>query len=126
MPANISRHLTIINITTGETHNETADIVVACRGNLNDISWPNIDGIDTFMGQRMHSAAWNEDYNFKDKRVGIIGGGSSSIQIVPKLQAIEGAQINCFVRSKVWISDRFGDHFMRLLGLDITKLDCKY
>lgn len=58
--ANIFRHLTIENIATGETYDETADIVVACRGNLNDLSWPDIEGIDTFKGERMHSAKWND------------------------------------------------------------------
>jgi cation diffusion facilitator CzcD-associated flavoprotein CzcO len=45
---------------TGETFEATADIVVACRGNLNDLSWPKIDGLDTFTGEKMHSAAWND------------------------------------------------------------------
>lgn len=34
--------------------------MVAARGNLNDINWPAIPGIDTFEGAKMHSAAWDE------------------------------------------------------------------
>jgi len=48
-------------------------------------------------------------YDFRNKRVGVIGGGSSSIQIVPNLQKIEGTQLTCFVRSRTWISNPFGD-----------------
>ena len=38
-------------------------------------------------------------YDFKNKRVGVVGGGSSYIQIVHSLQNIEGAQLTCFLRS---------------------------
>jgi hypothetical protein len=48
-------------------------------------------------------------YEFKNKRVGVIGGGSSSIQIVPNLQKVEGVQMTCFVRSRTWIANPFGD-----------------
>ncbi|KAH7367036.1 hypothetical protein B0T11DRAFT_221447 [Plectosphaerella cucumerina] len=101
---------------TGEVMTEEADIVVAARGNLNDIAWPEIQGLETFKGKMMHSAAWDPEYDFKYKKIGIIGGGSSSIQIVPELQKVEGAQLSCFVRSNVWISNRFGDEIMQQLG----------
>ena len=48
-------------------------------------------------------------YDFKNKRIGVIGGGSSAIQIVPNLQKVEGTQLACFVRSRTWISNPFGD-----------------
>jgi cation diffusion facilitator CzcD-associated flavoprotein CzcO len=34
----------------------------------------------------MHSAQWDQDYDYKNKTVAVIGGGSSSVQIVPELQ----------------------------------------
>jgi len=55
----------------------------------------------------------------------VIGGGSSSIQIVPNLQKIEGVKMTCFVRSRTWISNSFGDQAMVKLGLDPKKLECK-
>ena len=73
----------------------------------------------------MHSAAWDGEFDFKNKRVGIIGGGSSSIQIVPELQKIDGTQLSCFVRSKVWISNRFGDETMQQLGWDPSETNCQ-
>lgn len=48
--------------------------------------WPNIPGLDTFEGKLMHSAAWDGQYDLKGKRVAVIGGGSSSVQIVPSIQ----------------------------------------
>ncbi|KAK2672805.1 FAD/NAD(P)-binding domain superfamily [Fusarium oxysporum f. sp. vasinfectum] len=88
-------HLTV-ETNAGESFAEEVDVVVAARGNLNTISWPDILGFDTFKGKKMHSAAWDQDYDFKNKNIGVIGGGSSSIQIVPELQKVEGAKLSCF------------------------------
>lgn len=59
--------------------------------------------------------------DFKNKRIGIIGGGSSAIQIIPSLQRLPGAQLSCFVRSKTWISRPFGDMAMQSLKLESTE-----
>lgn len=109
----------------GESFTEEVDIVIAARGNLNDMAWPDIPGLDTFKGKTMHSAAWDQDYDFRNKKIGVIGGGSSSIQIVPELQKVEGTELSCFVRSKVWISNRFGDETMAQLGWDPSDTECK-
>lgn len=54
--------------------------------------WPNIPGLDTFEGKLMHSAAWDGEYDLKGKKVAVIGGGSSSVQIVPSIQPREQAE----------------------------------
>ncbi|KAH6968009.1 hypothetical protein DER45DRAFT_600285 [Fusarium avenaceum] len=110
--------LVSVQTNTGESFTEEVDVVIAARGNLNNIAWPDIVGLDTFKGKKMHSAAWDQGYDFKNKKIAVIGGGSSSIQIVPELQKVEGAKLSCFVRSKVWISNRFGDQTMTELGWD--------
>lgn len=111
---------------TGESFTEEVDIVIAARGNLNNIAWPDIVGLETFKGKKMHSTAWDQEYDFKNKKIAVIGGGSSSIQIVPELQKVEGAKLSCFVRSKVWISNRFGDQTMTELGWDPSDTKCEW
>lgn len=66
-------------------------------------------------------------YDFRNKRVGVIGNGSSSIQIVPSLQPVEGISMTVFMRSPTWISGAFGDAAMIALGLDpnVTTRKCK-
>lgn len=66
-----------------------------------------------------------DSYDFTNKNIGVIGGGSSAIQIVPSLQKVEGAKLNVVVRSKMWITNRFGDQTMNDLGLDPSKLSCR-
>lgn len=56
------RELTIQNVKTGEVIYDDADILISARGNLNDFVWPKIDGFETFKGEVMHSAAWNQSY----------------------------------------------------------------
>jgi hypothetical protein len=65
-------------------------------------------------------------YDFKNKRIGLIGGGSSAVQILPSLQQLEGTTINNFVRGKVWIAGAFFDSTMEKLGLDPKVLSCKF
>ncbi|KAI0835701.1 flavin-binding monooxygenase [Hypoxylon sp. FL0890] len=115
--------LTVQRTDTKETFEDDADVLVAARGYLSDPAWPNIPGLKSFEGELMHSAIWNENYDFKNKRIGIIGNGSSAIQIVPSLQKVEGTQLSCFVRSKTWIINLFGDTVMMKLGLDPTQLE---
>ena len=55
------RHIVVENVATGETFNEDADNVISARGTLNDIAWPKISGFDSFKGEVMHSAAWNQE-----------------------------------------------------------------
>lgn len=48
--------------------------------------WPEIEGLHEFKGKLLHSARWDANYDFKSKRIAVIGAGSSAIQIVPNLQ----------------------------------------
>lgn len=76
------------------------------------------------MGERLELPHWSlfvlndeSSVDFTNKNIGIIGGGSSAIQIIPNLQRVPGAHLSCFVRSKTWISRPFGDMAMKTLGL---------
>lgn len=54
-------NITIKNLTTGETFQDQSDVLISARGNLNNPAWPSIEGLDTFTGEIMHSAKWNEE-----------------------------------------------------------------
>ncbi|KAM5366608.1 hypothetical protein BFJ63_vAg9068 [Fusarium oxysporum f. sp. narcissi] len=110
--------LTVKNNKTGETFQDTANILVSAKGGLNQIAWPQIKGLKQFAGKLMHSGAWDESYDLKNKRVGVIGNGSSAIQIVPAIQPLEGIKVSCFARSPTWIIPSFGDAAMQKLGMN--------
>lgn len=93
-----------------EEFEDVADVLILARGGLNTPKWPEIEGFGTFGGEVMHSARWNEDYDFNGKKIAVLGTGSSSIQIVPSLQRLPGTQLSVFARSRTWISPSFGQH----------------
>ena len=53
-------NITVKNLTTAEVIHDQADVLIQGRGNLNNPSWPEIDGFGTFKGEVMHSATWNQ------------------------------------------------------------------
>lgn len=55
------RAVTVFQNATGDRLEDSADIVVTARGNLNDISWPELSGLERFRGKLLHSAEWDEE-----------------------------------------------------------------
>lgn len=87
----------------GET--DQADFVIAATGVLHHPAYPDIDGIDRFAGIKFHSARWDHSVPLEDKKVGVIGSGSSAIQIVGEL-AGSVQQLTQFQRTPQWIMPR--------------------
>ncbi|MEL0323215.1 MAG: NAD(P)/FAD-dependent oxidoreductase [Rhodospirillales bacterium] len=62
----------------------TAPYCIMATGNLSTPRKPSIQGIDDFEGEWFHTGLWpHEGVDFKNKRVGIIGTGSSGVQSIP-------------------------------------------
>ena len=74
-------------------------------GPLADSSLPDLRGIDSYQGHKIHSARWDHDYDFTGKRVGVIGTGASAIQIVPELVK-QAAFVKVFQRTPGWVLPR--------------------
>jgi len=53
--------VTVEKLETGAIFEEEVDIVVNCRGALNEPSMPKIPGLETFDGQIIHSALWKDE-----------------------------------------------------------------
>jgi cyclohexanone monooxygenase len=63
-----------------------AKFVVLATGCLSNARMPDIEGLSDFRGQVYHTGQWpHERVDFADKRVGVIGTGSSAIQSVPMI-----------------------------------------
>ena len=92
----------------GQERTEYADFVVSAQGFLSRWKWPTIQGIHDFKGQKVHSAEWNHDYDYSHKRIGIIGNGSSAIQILPQMAKLEGVEVVSFQRNPTWITQSLG------------------
>lgn len=47
--------------------------------------WPEIPNLDAFEGELVHTANWPKDFDYTNKKVAVIGNGSSGIQVVPAI-----------------------------------------
>ncbi|MGC4060451.1 MAG: NAD(P)/FAD-dependent oxidoreductase [Aquabacterium sp.] len=83
-------------------HTWHARSVIMASGGLANPSFPNIPGLETFEGHRIHSARWDHGYDFTGKRVGVIGTGASAVQIVPELVKVAG-HVKVFQRTPAWV-----------------------
>jgi cyclohexanone monooxygenase len=62
----------------------SAKYCIMATGCLSTANVPNIEGRDSFAGDRYHTGHWpHEGVDFSGQRVGIIGTGSSAIQSIP-------------------------------------------
>jgi cation diffusion facilitator CzcD-associated flavoprotein CzcO len=76
--------------------------VVAASGILSVPLEPDIAGMDTFAGASLHTSRWPADgFDFTGKRVGVIGTGSTGVQLIPVV-AKEAAQLTVFQRSPAY------------------------
>jgi cation diffusion facilitator CzcD-associated flavoprotein CzcO len=72
-------------LTTAAGATDDVDVVIAATGVLHRPSYPAIAGLDAFAGTCFHSARWDHGVPLAGKRVGVIGTGSSAVQIVGAL-----------------------------------------
>lgn len=86
----------------GDVIHDEANIFINASGILNKRQMPDIKGLDSFKGKVLHTAGWDTSYEWEGKRIGVIGNGSSGIQVVPALQAKAGKLIN-YIRNPTWI-----------------------
>ena len=43
---------------------DSCDILISGTGPLNDLKWPDIPGLQSFKGKLLHSAKWDESYDW--------------------------------------------------------------
>ena len=76
-----------------------ARFCIMATGCLSVPNWPKIEGLQAFSGPMHHTALWpHEKVSFADKRVAVIGTGSSAIQSIP-LIAQEADHLYVFQRT---------------------------
>ena len=82
---------------SGETY--TAQFLISAVGCLSTANVPKIPGIDSFNGRWYHTGQWpHEGVDFRGKRVGQIGTGSTGIQSAPVI-AETAAHLTVFQRT---------------------------
>jgi cyclohexanone monooxygenase len=79
-----------------------APFVVAASGILSVPLDPDLPGMDSFTGQSLFTSRWpKDDVDLAGKRIGVIGTGSTGVQLIPVV-AREAAQLTVFQRSPAY------------------------
>lgn len=85
---------------------ETFDVLVTATGVLRVPRYPEIPGRETFAGPAFHSARWDHSNSLLDKRIGLIGTGSTGVQITAELGG-KVRELKLFQRTAQWICPMF-------------------
>lgn len=119
-------HLTVSH--AGVERDEYCDILVSAQGVLVHENWPNIPGLRgegaVFKGHITHSARWDHEYDYSNKRIAVIGNGASGIQILPQMAKLPGTTVTNFIRGPSWVYYRAPPS--KHLGRDIEDLNPQY
>ncbi len=89
-------------VTASDGSSDDYDFVISATGILHHPRYPDIEGLDTFAGPAFHSARWDHSVGLADKRIGLIGTGSTGVQILADL-ADRVEQLVMFQRTPHWV-----------------------
>lgn len=89
-------------VTLADGTSSLYDIVVAASGFLRVPKRPRVTGSDSFEGPSFHSSEWDHGIDYATQRVGVIGTGSSGVQITTALGE-QGVQVTQFIRTPQWM-----------------------
>jgi len=114
------------HLETASGHRDEVDVVIAATGVLHHPKYPDIDGLDSFQGHLFHSARWDHDVPLDGARIGIIGTGSTAVQITSAI-IDRVASLALFQRTPQWILPQanppYSDHDKAAFRDDPTSMD---
>jgi cation diffusion facilitator CzcD-associated flavoprotein CzcO len=99
----------------------TCNFLLICSGYYNyaDGYTPDFPGTERFAGQIVHPQKWPENFDYKGKRVVVIGSGATAVTLVPAM-AQDAAHVVMLQRSPTYVVsrpavDRFANWLQRNL-----------
>ncbi len=89
-------------IRTSTGREDEAEVIMAATGVLHHPKMADIPGLDSFGGACFHSARWDHSVELAGKRVGVVGTGSTAIQITTAL-VDKVSHLDLFQRTAQWV-----------------------
>lgn len=93
----------VLNGPDGEVEQLHSNVVISCVGLFNRPNLPDIDGLDEFAGAMFHTTSWDHDVDYSDKRVALIGTGSTGSQLMPEV-AERAGHLTVYQRTPNWVN----------------------
>ena len=85
-------------------------LISSVGGYVNAKNTIDIDGIDDFEGTILRPNAWDDGYDTRDKRIAVIGTGSSGVQITAALSA-QAKTLDVYQRTPGWVLPKIDFEF---------------
>lgn len=89
-------------VTTADGTERRADFYISATGILHIPNIAKIPGAETFEGPSFHTARWDHSVGHKGKRIGLIGTGSTAVQITSAIHS-EVEKLSLFQRTPHWV-----------------------
>jgi cation diffusion facilitator CzcD-associated flavoprotein CzcO len=90
------------SVTTADGRDVRTRFCIMATGCLSSANLPDIPGRESFQGRTFHTGHWpHEPVDFRGRRVGVIGTGSSAIQSIP-LIAQQASELYVFQRTPAY------------------------
>ncbi len=87
-----------------------ARAVVSACGLFNQPAFPDLPGLESFRGAKIHTSQWDHAYDLAGKRVAVIGTGCSAAQFVPEIAGRVGG-LAMFLRTPQYIMPKIEKNF---------------
>lgn len=85
----------------------TARTVVNATGTWSQPHLPYYPGIETFRGEQLHTHRYPGPDHFRGKRVVVVGGGASAVQLLGEIAPVAADTLWTTRRAPVWRTDDF-------------------
>ncbi|WP_439029657.1 flavin-containing monooxygenase [Gordonia terrae] len=90
------------HVRTGDGTERTARYLVTATGFLSQPHIPDFPGIKNFEGTILHTADWQDGFDFAGKKVAVIGTGATAVQLIPEI-ADRADALTVFQRTPIWV-----------------------
>lgn len=87
---------------TSRDRHDTVDVLIVATGVTHHLNVPALPGLESFAGKAFHSARWDHEALVDGRRVGVVGTGSSAVQLVSAL-VDRAYKLTLFQRTAQWI-----------------------
>lgn len=94
--------LKIKNKVDGTEYEQVCNVVISASGLFSTPNLPDIPGIETFKGPIFHTSHYDHSVDMKNKRIALIGTGSTGTQIAPALAEV-ASHLTVYQRTANWI-----------------------
>ena len=113
---------------TGELSQISCNFIFMCSGyySYKEGYTPQFDGIENFNGDVVHPQKWDENFDYSNKKIVVIGSGATAVTIVPEM-AKKAEHVTMLQRSPTYVvaapeKDKLANNLRKYMPLKLAYL----